>query len=144
MTAIVEEITIEATPQRVWDAITRQDEIVQWWAEEARLTSEVGSLAEFRFRPPAGVLQFEVAGLERDKNVHWIARQGPSPWVGTVVNWRLTPVHNGTTLVFTHEGFTQVDRRYEQIRSNWQYFLESLKAYLETGQGTPGLPPSVS
>lgn len=145
MKAIIEKITIEAAPQRVWDAITQQDEIIQWWAEKAQLKLEVGSLAEFRFRPPAGSFQFEVAELEQDKKMHWISRQGFLPWEGTSVTWELTPVHNGTILVFTHEGFTQVDGgRYEQIRGNWKFFLDSLKSYLETGQGTPGLPPSVS
>lgn len=144
MAVIVEEITIEAAPQRVWGTITRQDEITQWWADKAQFKPEVGSLAEFRFRPPAGALQFEVTELEQGKKMHWICRQGPPPWVGTSVTWQLTPAHNGTTLVFTHEGFTQVDGRYAQIRRNWKYFLDSLKSYLETGQGTPGLPPSVS
>ena len=57
MSAIVEELTIEAAPQRVWGAITQPDEIVRWWAEEARVKPEVGSLGEIRFRPPAGILQ---------------------------------------------------------------------------------------
>jgi len=46
-------------------------------------------------------------------------------------------------LVFTHEGFIQVDEVYEQTGGNWRYFLDSLKSYLETGKGTPGTPPSV-
>lgn len=143
MTAIIEEITIAAVPQRVWDAITQQDEITQWWADKVQLKREIGSLAEFRFRPPAGVLQFEVAELEQDKKMHWIFRQGPSHWTGTSVTWQLAPVPNGTTVVFTHEGFAQEDGDCKRIRGNWQYFLVSLKSYLETGQGTPGLPPSV-
>ena len=143
MTAIVEELTIEAAPQRVWGAITQQDEIVQWWAYEARVKPEVGSLAEFRFRQGAFVMQFEVAELDAGENVHWISRQGPPQWAGTSVTWQLTPVQNGTTLVFTHDGFAQVDEVYEQTRGNWDYFLDSLKSYLETGKGTPGVPPSV-
>jgi uncharacterized protein YndB with AHSA1/START domain len=63
MSAIVEEVTIEAAPQRVWGAITEPDEIVQWWAYEARVKPEVGSLAEFSFRQGAFVMQFEVASL---------------------------------------------------------------------------------
>ncbi len=141
MSAIVEELTIEATPQRVWGAITKPDEIVQWWAYEARVKPEVGSLAEFRFRPPAGVLQFEVAELDQDEKVHWISRQGPPQWAGTSVTWRLTPVHNGTKLIFTHDGFAQVEERDERTRGAWVYFLASLKSYLETGKGTPGTPP---
>ncbi len=103
----------------------------------------MGSLGEFRFRPPAGVLQFEVAELDAGEKVHWISRQGPPQWAGTSVTWQLTPVHNGTKLVFTHDGFAQVDEGYAQTRGNWDYFLDSLKSYLETGKGTPGVPPSV-
>ena len=143
MSAIIEELTIEAAPQRVWGAITQQDEIVRWWAYEARVKPEVGSLGEFRFRPPAGAFQFEVAELDEGSKVHWISRQGPPQWAGNSVTWQLTPVHNGTQVIFTHEGFAQVDEAYEQTRGNWAYFLASLKSYLETGKGTPGTPPSV-
>jgi uncharacterized protein YndB with AHSA1/START domain len=140
MSAIVEELTIEAAPQRVWGAIIKSDEIVQWWAYEARVTPEVGSLAEFRFRQGAFIMQFEVAELDQDKKVHWISKCPPQ-WAGISVTWQLTPVHNGTKLIFTHDGFAQVDEGYEQTRRNWDYFLASLKSYLETWKGTPGDPP---
>jgi uncharacterized protein YndB with AHSA1/START domain len=143
MAAIVEERTIAAAPGGVFNALTQQDEIARWWSDEARVKPEVGSLGEFRFRPPAGVLQFEVAELDAGEKVHWISRQGPPFWAGTSVIWQLTPVHNGTTLVFTHDGFAQADEGYEQTRRNWEYFLDSLKSYLETGKGTPGVPPYV-
>ena len=141
MPAIVKELTIAAAPQRVWSALTKPDEIVRWWSDEARVQPEVGSLAEFRFRPPAGALQFEVAELDEGSKRHWIARQGPPQWAGTSVTWQLTPVPNGTRVVFTHEGFAQVDEAYERTRGNWDYFLTSLSSYLETGKGTPGVPP---
>jgi uncharacterized protein YndB with AHSA1/START domain len=140
MSAIIEERTIAATPQSVFNALTRQDKIVCWWTDEARVKPEVGSLGEFRFRPPAGVLQFEVTGLDADKKVSWLSRQGPPQWKGTSVTWQLTPVHNGTRVLFTHDGFAQVDEVYKRTRGNWAYFLDSLKSYLETGKGTPGLP----
>jgi len=71
-----------------------------------------------------------------------MTRQGPSTghWKGTSVTWRLTPVHGGTQVVFTHSGFAQADRRYEITRAWWEHFLGSLKSYLETGKGTPGSP----
>jgi uncharacterized protein YndB with AHSA1/START domain len=119
MSAIIEERTIAATPERVWGALTKPVEIVRWWSDEARVKPEVGSLGEFRFRPPAGVLQFEVAELDEGSKVHWISRQGPPQWAGTSVTWQLTPVHNGTKLVFTHDGFAQVAEAYEQTRGTW-------------------------
>jgi uncharacterized protein YndB with AHSA1/START domain len=138
MAAIVEELTIEAGPQRVFSALTQQDEIVQWWAYEAQVQPEVGSLGEFRFRQGAFAIQFEVAELEQDKKVRWLARQVPPQWAGTSVTWQLEPIHNGTQLLFTHDGFAQID---EQVGRTWAYFLSSLKSYLETGKGTPGNPP---
>src|SRR5256886_11279919 len=109
MSAIVEELTIEAAPRRVWGAITQQDEIVQWWANEARVKPEVGSLGEFRFRSPAGVLHFEVGELDEGSQVHWISRKGPPQWAGTSVTRQLTPVPNWTQGVFTHERVVKKD-----------------------------------
>lgn len=140
MATIVEERIIKAAPGSVFNALTKSDEIIRWWADEARVQPEVGSLGEFRFKPPAGVLQFEVAQLDQDEKVSWISRQGPPSWAGTSVTWHLEPVHDGTRMVFTHEGFIKKDESYERTRGNWNYFLDSLKSYLETGKGTPGLP----
>ncbi len=138
MPAIVEELTIAAAPQRVFSALTQQDEIAQWWAYEAQVKPEIGSIGEFRFRQGAFVMQLEVAELDQDKKVRWISRQVPPQWAGTSVTWQLTPIHNGTTLLFMHDGFSQIDERTGRA---WVYFLASLKSYLETGKGTPGTPP---
>jgi uncharacterized protein YndB with AHSA1/START domain len=143
MVSIVEERIVAATPERVFNALTKQEEIVQWWSDEAQVKPEIGSIGEFRFRPPAGVLQFEVAELNNGENVRWISRQGPPQWAGTSVTWQLAPVPNGTRVTFTHDGFANIDAAYEQTRRNWQYFLNSLKSYLETGKGTPGIPAFV-
>src|SRR5260370_8155684 len=124
MSAIVEELTIEAAPQRVWGAITQQDEIVQWWAYEARVKPEVGSFAEFRFRQGAFVMQFEVSELDADEKVRWISKSPPQ-WAGTSVTWQLTPVHNGTKLIFTHDGFAHVDEADQRLPAAWLYFLPS-------------------
>ena len=141
MAAIVEELTIEVAPERVWGALTQPDEIGHWWTNDLNARPEVGSLAEFRFGEWGDfVIRFEVAELDQDKKVHWITRLGPSTghWAGTSVTWQLEPVHNGTKLVFIHDKFAQADRRYEITRAWWQHFLGSLKSYLETGNGTPG------
>jgi uncharacterized protein YndB with AHSA1/START domain len=143
MPAIVKELTIEAVPQRVWDALTQPEEIGHWWTNDLNVTQEVGSLAEFRFGEWGDfVVQFEVAELSLNDKVRWISRRGPAPhWEGTSVTWQLTPVHNGTHVVFNHNGFAQVDSRYKMTRAWWEHFLISLKSYLETGKGTPGSPP---
>ncbi len=137
MPDIAKELTIATDPGRVFDALTQQDDIALWWTDDLSVKPEVGSLAEFRFRQGTFILQFEVAELDAGEKVYWILRQAPEPWPGTSVTWQLTPVQNGTKLFFTHDGFTQP---HEEINRTWDYFLASLKSYLETGKGTPNLP----
>lgn len=143
MADIVKELTVEAAPARVWVALTQPDEIGHWWTNDLNITPEVGTLAEFRFGEWGEVvLRFEVTELRLDEKVHWIYRFGSvAQWAGTSITWQLTPFPNGTRLVFTHEGLVKKDEVYEQTRLNWNYFLASLKSYLETGEGTPGTPP---
>jgi uncharacterized protein YndB with AHSA1/START domain len=138
MAAIIKELTIQATPQHVWAALTKQYEIARWWTDDLSVRPEVGTLAEFRFSQGTFVVQFEVVELEEESKVYWIARQGPPHWAGTSVTWQLEPVHNGTRLVFNHDKFAQADRRYEITRAWWGHFLGSLQTYLETGKGAPG------
>jgi len=143
MAAIVNEFTVEVTPQRVWGALTRPEEIACWWTDDLNVTPEVGTLAEFRFSQRTFIIQVEVAELDEGSKVRWISRKGPAPhWDGTNVIWQLEPVHNGTRVLFNHNGFAQADGRYELTRAWWEHFLVSLKSYLETGNGTPGSPLS--
>ncbi len=137
MPAIVKELTITTTPENVFNALTRQDELALWWTNDLRVRPEVGSLAEFRFHQGAFVLQFEIAELNANEKVHWILRKGPAGWEGTSVTWQLMPVQNATQVSFNHDGFARVDEVYEQTRGNWERYLNSLKSYLETGKGTP-------
>lgn len=143
MSAIVEELTIAVAPERVFNALTQQDEIVRWWAYAARVKPEVGSVGEFRFRQGAFTMRLEVAELEQDKRVRWLPRQVPAEW-GTSVTWQLEPAGSSTKVLFTHDGFAQVDEGYERVHRAWVYFLASLKSYLETSKGTPGTPPGFS
>lgn len=137
MPDIVQEITLGTTPENVYNAITRQDELAQWWTNHVSAKPQVGSIAEFRFNNGEVVFQMEITGLNAGKKVHWAVRHGPPHWEGTTVNWDLEPVKDGTKLHFGHNGFAAADAAYEETRVGWEYFLGSLKSYLETGKGTP-------
>jgi len=140
MPAIVLERTITAAPQRVFAALTQQDDLAQWWTNDVRATLEVGSLAQFRFRQGVLVYQFEVAELVAGERVRWVLRHGPDHWVGTSITWQLTPEKTGTKVVFTQDGFAQADTLFARTIVEWTFYLDSLKAYLETGTGMPYVP----
>jgi len=139
MSDIVQGLTINATPDGVFAAITQPDEITRWWANGVTAQPTVGSLAVFRF-DNGEVMTMEIADLAVGKKVSWLVRQAPQYahlWEGTTITWDLAPVSDGTKLIFGHHGFATLDAGYEQTRTGWAYFLGSLTAYLETGKGTP-------
>ncbi len=139
MSEIVQELTIEAPPENVFHAITLPDGITGWWANHVAVEPKVGSLAEIRF-DNGEVMKMEIIDLEVGKKVHWGVRFAPHQlWEGSMITWDLTPDEEGTRLLFGHHHLTVGAPGYgiEQTRAGWEYFLLSLKAYLETGKGTP-------
>jgi len=49
MSEIVQELTIEATPEHVIDALTTPDGIAAWWSKRVSAEPQVGALIEVRF-----------------------------------------------------------------------------------------------
>jgi hypothetical protein len=75
----------------------------------------------------------------RKKKVHWRVRLSPHNWEGSIITWELTPISNGSRLLLgQHELFVgRTGYSIDEARAGWEYFLLSLKLYLETGKGTP-------
>lgn len=139
MPDIAQELAIEASPEAVFQAITRPDEITRWWANQVVAEATVGSLAELRF-DNGEVMTMEIIDLAVGKKVSWLVRQAPQYahlWEGTTITWDLARASTGTRVRFGQHGFAVVNDGYEQTRTGWDYFLGSLKSYLETGTGTP-------
>lgn len=62
-------------------------------------------------------------------------------WLGTKVKWSINENATGTTIELEHEGLTPALLCYEICRAGWDlFFLDSLKAYLESGEGKPHKP----
>ena len=138
MADIMQEITIEATPEQVFYAIASPEGLTHWWANNVTAELKVGTLTEIRF-DNGEVMQMEITDLEVGKKVHWRVRLAPHDWEGSRIMWDLTSIAKGTRLSFGHHDLATGTSGYsiEQTRAGWEYFLRSLKSYLETGKGTP-------
>lgn len=138
MSDIVQELIIEATPENVFDALTLPDGIAEWWSNHVTAEPKVGSLNEIRFEN-GGIFKMEITDLEAGKKVYWRCRLSPHDWEGSTITWDITPISKGVRLLFGQHNLTVGDTGYsiEETCAGWEYFLESLKSYLETGKGTP-------
>jgi uncharacterized protein YndB with AHSA1/START domain len=137
MSNILFELTIDAPPSEVYKAVTQVNGIKGWWTTDTSIKPEVGSTAEFRFGEQ-GWLGFEIVELNPSKRVVWKSTHAAAPdWSGTSVTFDLEPQNGGTKLLFGHRDFATEQGSFAGVSWQWAYFMMSLKAYVESGKGTP-------
>ena len=137
MTDILHEVTIDASPAKVYEALTKQSGLQAWWTEHAKAKAQTGTVSEFSFYGGAAVFKLSVDTLEPGQKVYWGVQQGPPGWENTRITWDLAEADGKTKLLLGHRGWASTEGLYANTSYNWAWYMTSLKAYLETGQGTP-------
>lgn len=146
--AVVVERFIKATPERVWNALTRQEELERWFFAEARTDPRPGGTYDVwwrsKRRPELDHRRFGKY-LDFDPftrlSFEWRGDQaGPRGLRGvgdTVVTITLTPEAGGTRLRLTHTGWNSTDLARTECDSHqggWTFFMDNLASVLETGK----------
>lgn len=138
MPDITHSTTIQASPARVYEALTTASGVRSWWTKDTTLEPAVGSVGEFRFKNGAHVHRLRVEELVPNTRVGWKTVSSPHPeWLGTTFTWDITPAGSGTELTFAQRGYDEAGECYGHCDTAWAHFLQSIKLYLETGTGTP-------
>ncbi len=137
------ELLVSARPELVFNAITK--EIDKWWTTSSNKASKVGDELTVRF----GERTYKVMKVTKaihSESISWevteanIDHEGFSKtdeWVGTTINWKIEQSPNGSRVLFLHEGLVPTFECYKACQGGWNYFLESLKDFLDTGKGNP-------
>jgi uncharacterized protein YndB with AHSA1/START domain len=139
MPDILHLLTIQAPPEKVYQALTTPAGIRSWWTREAELEAWIGGRGEFRFYGGKGVTEVRVEVLEPPLRVGWrvTAANAPGGWEGTTITFDLAEKDGGTLLSFAQRGFARADEGFALVTTGWAYYLVSLQQYLERGKGTP-------
>ena len=148
--AIISEIEISASPERVFQALTDSAQLKRWfsdpacpvkfWEMDARpggrycYATEKGSIVVNQ------VSEFECHGevLECDPPrllvYTWIANWHDDVARPTVVRWELTPKSGGTHVKVTHSGLAELPIARKDYSGGWPGVVEMLKKFVETKQ----------
>ena len=73
MADILHQITIDAAPDRVFDALTLSEGLKSWWTTDSSATPEIGSVAVFKFIQGKVVFRMRVEELIPGKRVAWLS-----------------------------------------------------------------------
>jgi uncharacterized protein YndB with AHSA1/START domain len=137
-------VFIKAPPERVWDAITRE-EFTSRYFYGTRVHSDLKVGSPFNYSAADGTTPM-VEGEVRESDpprrlVHtwrvlWdeaLASEAPSR-----VTWELQDMPGGVTrLSVVHDDFDGETETYRQVSGGWMWVLSNLKTFLETGEPMP-------
>ncbi len=141
-------ILVNASPEEAYRALTTGYD--HWWTKtQGKSFNELGDQIKFTFPPNASFWTMEAKTLIPGKLVelecvdayHLIVGKpeaSQTEWLGTTMIWSIKADGNKTSVNFTHDGLTPNLHCYDICEAGWNmFFVESLKAYLDTGAGSP-------
>lgn len=132
MADMLHRITIGASPESVFDAITTVEGLRTWWAEDSAAEPRVGSEAVFRFVGGQVVFRMRIDSLDRPNKVRWTCVGDREEWIGTELDWDLEPDgEGGTRLRFRHRGWRSTEGEYPTCNTTWGHLMYVLRDYAE-------------
>jgi uncharacterized protein YndB with AHSA1/START domain len=141
MVDIIHRVGIKAAPANVYAAVATPDGISGWWTKDTTGVSKVGGTMTFRFHSPSGneigKFEMEVLELVPDAKVRWRVKAGPEEWVGTDIEFLLSPQGAYTVVLFGHRNWREAKEFTAHCSMKWATFMLSLKELVETGTGRP-------
>jgi uncharacterized protein YndB with AHSA1/START domain len=140
-TTQVYQLFIRATPEQVWDAITKPEFTTRYFFA-SRIEMEGGRRRAYG---PKGELWGDSAILEEDRPrrlVHeWQGLYDPdlADEETSRVTWEIEPQDGGITkLTLIHDQLEGAPKTAESVAGGWMLVLSGLKTLLETGQPLTG------
>ena len=144
--AVIAEIEIMAPPERVFQALTDESQLVRWFSDPSCLTEtydfEPRRGGRWRFvtreaeKPANGVTRFEAEGeiLEFEPPrllvYTWVANWHSDPGLRTVVRWELDPIPGGARVRVTHSGLQSDPVARKDYAGGWVGVLKYLQQFL--------------
>lgn len=132
--AVREDIVCEASPEKVFRAVSRAVEWRDWLCMEARM--DTGPKPDWQAKWASGYRAWgAVTGSSAPKRLT-LSRKDAEGQVPSRFTFTLNPDGAGTRLALIHDSFGKGDqaaRRLREARRAWAGSLETLKSIVETG-----------
>ena len=140
MADMLHQIQVQASPDKVYEALTAQAGLRGWWTADSVAEPTVGSVAEFGFYNRANLFQLRIDELQPGQHVAWTCLGRPEEWKGTRVVWELAPKDGGADVRFTQSGWRSTEGGFALVNSTWGALMFRLKDYLEGRASEPFFP----
>jgi uncharacterized protein YndB with AHSA1/START domain len=136
---LIHRIGIEASPEKIYQAITTEDGIRAWWTTDVKMDNHAGGRAIFAFQNHSIIFQMRIEQLTPPSLVLWKCVDSNSPdWIGTTQEFQIDPASDGEVLLkFSHGGWKSGGDHCYYCNTTWGHLLVCLKSYAERGVKNP-------
>lgn len=139
--SIERKIHVDATPETVYEVVSRPEHIKEWWGPETDLAPTPGSSSELVWgdskRVPITVV---AADPPRVFTFRWTHPAEDEPVTGNslLVTFELVQAGKGTLLTMTETGFrergweaAELEANYADHAAGWDRFVPAIKTYAD-------------
>jgi uncharacterized protein YndB with AHSA1/START domain len=137
------QIHIEASPEVVFEVVSRPEHLREWWSDDASLEPKPGAVGELVWGDRAQVAPITVVDVDppRRFSFRWVAPENePATETNSLlVVFDLEPSGSGTLLRLTETGFREkgweiavLEQAYQEHETGWDMFLPRLRTYAAT------------
>jgi uncharacterized protein YndB with AHSA1/START domain len=126
------ELKIDATPEKVFAALSTLEGVRGWQTPTASGTGEVGSEWVFSFADHPE-FAWEVTASEAPTRIVWSCSRGPGDSVGTTATFTVAPAGARSLLELQHAGWPGTHGNFRKCNTTWGVLLHHLRDYVETG-----------
>ncbi|NUR07061.1 MAG: polyketide cyclase [Nocardioidaceae bacterium] len=148
--SIERDIHVEASPEVVFEVVSRPEHIREWWPDDARFEPAPGAPGELVWRDAGtgDTMTVAMAVVEVDPprrfSFRWCFPEGDRSRESLLVTFDLLPTASGTHLRMTETGFREMgwepavlEEQYDEHVTGWDHYLPLLGAYVARLVGTP-------
>lgn len=127
------EVFIQASPERVFQALTAKEELERWFVSRAEFDLSPGGTLKFKWGP-GECFSGEVLVFEPPRRLSY-TWEADNPGINTLT-FELTAENDGTRLRLVHTGIGESedwDQYYDEVHIGWNEHFTNLIAWLERG-----------
>ena len=134
------QIHVDATPEVVFEVVSRPEHIREWWSDDADLEPIPGAVGEVVWGDREQVAAITVVDVDppRRFSFRWVAPEGEPATLenSLLVTFDLEPIGTGTLLRLTETGFREkgweiavLEEAYREHGAGWDMFLPRLASH---------------
>jgi uncharacterized protein YndB with AHSA1/START domain len=125
---------INASKQKVFEAVATINGLSNWWTVKTTGSDSVNGVIQFQFGEMGGPAM-KVTEAKPNEKLSWECVESPHGWIGHTFTFALDDNDGKTRVRFSHDGWTEQDDFYAICSFSWGRYMESLRQYCQTGKG---------